>query len=51
MKHGKKPKKNQKIAIKAAGLDPKEWLITKNLVDKGELHIVNRSGKAAVIVQ
>lgn len=40
MKNGKKPTRRQKLAIKAVGLNPKNWLVIKNLQDK--LHIVHR---------
>lgn len=51
MKNGKKPKKQQKIAIKRAGLNPDDWYVTKNLTDIKELHIVNRKGQTDVIPQ
>jgi hypothetical protein len=34
MKSGKRPTKNQKITIKAAGLNPDNWLIFKKSHDK-----------------
>ncbi|WP_281998732.1 DUF6906 family protein [Priestia flexa] len=40
VKHGKVPTKKQKEAMQKAGLDPKNWLVVKNLT--GELHLVNR---------
>lgn len=40
MKNGKVPTKKQKEAMQKAGLDPKNWLVTKN--PTGELHLVNR---------
>jgi hypothetical protein len=40
VKHGRKPTLNQKILIKAAGLNPDNWLIVKNL--SNELHIAHR---------
>lgn len=40
MKQGKKPTRKQKEAIKAANLNPNNWLVYKNL--NGELHIVHR---------
>ena len=40
MKHGCKPSKKQAIFIKAHGLNPENWFITKNTPT--ELHLVNR---------
>jgi hypothetical protein len=37
MKHGLKPTKNQKIAMKAAGLNPENWLIYKKTHETLEL--------------
>jgi hypothetical protein len=43
MKNGKRPTLNQKKLIEAAGLDPEEFLVVKNL--PFELHLVNRFNK------
>lgn len=40
MKQGKRPTRNQKKAVIAAGLNPANWLVFKNL--NGELHLVHR---------
>lgn len=40
MKHGLKPNKRQKIAMKAFGLNPEHWLIFKKTHDT--LHLVHR---------
>jgi hypothetical protein len=40
MKNGKKPTKNEKIAIKAAGLNPDNWLIFKK--SHTEMRLVHR---------
>jgi hypothetical protein len=40
MKNGKRPTLNQKKLIKAAGLNPADWLVVKNLSDR--LHVVHR---------
>lgn len=40
MKHGLRPTKKQKIIINDAGLNPNNWLVTKNLVKA--IHIVHR---------
>lgn len=40
MKNGKKPTKKQLITMKDAGLNPSDWLISKNL--PGELHLIHR---------
>lgn len=51
LKQGKNPTNAQKKQIKSAGLEPKDWLIVKNLSNnEGELHLINRtSGKPHVI--
>lgn len=49
MKHGLKPTKRQKIAIKDAGLNPGGWLVAKNL--NGELHLVSRVGNNSKIIK
>jgi hypothetical protein len=40
MKHGLKPNKRQKIAMKASGLTPENWLIFKKTHDT--LRVVHR---------
>ncbi|MCX7772093.1 MAG: hypothetical protein N2376_03155 [Clostridia bacterium] len=40
MKHGVRPTRAQKIAMKNSGLDPREWLIIKAFMDR--LEIVHR---------
>lgn len=46
--HGLRPTRRQKELIKAAGLNPANWLVTKNL--PGELHLEHRTtGKARVL--
>lgn len=48
MKNGKRPTLNQKILIREAGLNPRNWLIVKNLPDR--VHIVHReTGNERVI--
>lgn len=48
MKNGKVPKRRQKEAIKAAGLNPENWLIFKKTHDT--LQLVNReTGKTKTI--
>ena len=37
MKHGKHPTKKQSIFIKENGLNPEDWLITKDTPEKMEL--------------
>jgi hypothetical protein len=37
IKNGKRPNKNQKIAMKAAGLNPDNWLIYKKTHESLEL--------------
>ena len=43
VKQGKRPNNKQRTAIEAAGLNPVNWLVTKNL--QNELHIVHRDSK------
>jgi len=46
----KKPNKKLKVLLRLRRLDPGQWLIKKNLLHQGEVHIVNRkSGKERVI--
>ncbi len=40
MKHGRKPTLKQIKRIKAAKLNPSNWLVSKNLIN--ELHLVHR---------
>ncbi|MCA4755550.1 hypothetical protein H8Z60_23780 [Mycolicibacterium fortuitum] len=40
MKNGKNPTLKQKKFMESAGLDPRDWLVTK--VEPWFLHIVNR---------
>lgn len=48
MKQGKRPTRRQKQAIIFAGLDPRSWVVVKNLEE--ELHIVHReTGRLKVI--
>jgi hypothetical protein len=41
-KNGKRPTVRQQNAIRAAGLNPHEWLVSKNLPDV--LHLIKRDG-------
>ncbi len=51
MKNGKRPTKRQKEAMIAAGLNDKEWLVTKNLTEtKNELHIVHRNSEEKKVI-
>lgn len=49
MKHGLKPTRKQKMAIKAAGLNPGGWLVSKFV--NGELHLVSRVGDNQKIIK
>lgn len=50
MKHGRKPTVRQRDRIKSAGLNPENWLVTKNL--PVSLHLEHRvSGRERVIRQ
>ncbi|WP_180953711.1 DUF6906 family protein [Bacillus sp. T33-2] len=40
MKHGRRPTKRQKIAMKAVGLNFENWLVYK--VTDGQYHLVHR---------
>lgn len=42
MKNGKKPTRNQFKTLIEAGLNPGNWLITKNLKQDGVLVLVHR---------
>lgn len=48
MKNGKRPTRRQMIAIKSAGFDPDDWLVTKQ--PGNELHIVSRKGKSQMVI-
>lgn len=48
MKHGLKPTKRQKIAMKAVGLNFNNWLVYKAI--DSQLHIVHReTGRTKII--
>jgi hypothetical protein len=49
MKNGKAPTKKQKITIKAAGLNPENWLIYKKIND--QFHLVHRETGTTKIIQ
>ncbi|MCY7875094.1 hypothetical protein MOB01_18065 [Bacillus spizizenii] len=42
MKHGKRPTRAQKDIIKKNGLNPNNWLVSKNLQHEQRLIIVHR---------
>ncbi len=47
---GRRPTKKQKELLKLRRLDPEAWLICKNLLHQGELHVRNReSGRERVL--
>ncbi len=47
---GKRPTRKQKQLLQLRRLDPANWLIIKNLLHEGELHIKNRqTGRERVI--
>lgn len=47
---GRRPTNKQKALLRLRNLDPAKWLVVRNLLHQGELHIVNRSsGKERVI--
>jgi hypothetical protein len=48
LKNGKKPTRQQQVAIIAAKLDPKDWLVMKNL--SNELHIFHRDNKDLKVI-
>ncbi len=43
VKHGKRPTRAQKNVIKANGLNPNNWLVSKNLQHEHRLIIVHRN--------
>ncbi|MGA4718837.1 DUF6906 family protein [Fictibacillus nanhaiensis] len=48
MKNGKRPNRSQKDIIKFNGLNPDNWLITKNLPE--EMHLVHRETGSKKII-
>jgi hypothetical protein len=48
MKHGKRPTNRQKQLMSEAGLNSKEWLVTKNL--DFEIHIVHKQTKKEKVI-
>jgi hypothetical protein len=47
---GRKPTKKQKEIIRGKNLNPGNWLVIRNLLHQGELHITNRyNGKERVL--
>jgi hypothetical protein len=48
MKHGLRPTKKQKVAIKAVGLNPENWLVFKSINE--ELHLVHRETGTTKII-
>jgi len=48
VKNGKRPTRRQKEAIKAAGYDPDNWLVSQ--APPGKLYIVSRSGKTTKVI-
>jgi hypothetical protein len=47
---GRKPTRRQKALLRMRRLDPGNWLIVKNLLHEGELHIRHRgSGRERII--
>ncbi|MBN6186343.1 hypothetical protein JQN58_05000 [Aneurinibacillus sp. BA2021] len=48
MKQGKRPTKQQKIAMQLEELNPKDWLVTKSLPDK--LHIVHKETNQQLVI-
>lgn len=51
MKHGRKPTKKQSIFIKENGLNPDDWLITKDTPEQMELVHKCKSSGATKIIQ
>jgi hypothetical protein len=49
MKKGKRPNRSQKEVIRPSGLNPENWLITKNL--PGEMHVVHRETRTKRILK
>lgn len=39
---GRNPTRRQKEIIRSKRLNPQNWLVIRNLVHRGELHIVHR---------
>ena len=51
IKHGKRPSKKQSIFIKQNGLNPDDWLITKDTPEQMELVHKCKSSGATKIIQ
>jgi len=50
MIRGRKPTKRQKALLRMRRLSPENWLVIKNLMHEGELHVVNRnSGRERIV--
>jgi len=48
--NGKRPTKRQKHLLRIRRLAPENWLVVRNLMHQGELHIKNReSGRERII--
>jgi hypothetical protein len=47
-KNGKRPTVRQQDAIRAAGLNPRDWLVSKNLAN--QLHLVKRDDSISKII-
>lgn len=48
--NGKRPTKRQKHLLRLRRLNPDKWLVIRNLLHEGELHIKNReSGRERII--
>lgn len=47
---GRKPTRRQKALLRLRRLDPENWLVVKNLMHQGELHVRHRSsGRERII--
>ena len=47
---GKRPTRKQKELLQSSRLNPANWLVIKNLLHEGELHVKHRgSGKERIV--
>jgi len=48
---GRKPTKRQKALLRMRRLDPENWLVVKNLLHEGELHIRHRGSERERVIR
>ena len=48
---GRKPTKRQKLIMRAKRLNAENWLVHKNLLHEGEMHIIHRHTSARRVLK